>query len=140
VGFKSPVVYSLIILGYAVYASLMAGVGALVPNMREATQATIVLLIPMMIPLMLISGLSSKPNGPLAVVLGLFPLTSPVTMMARLAAAQVPTWQLLLAVLLLAVTAYLVLRSVAGMFRAQNLLSGQPFKLKIYLQALLGRS
>jgi ABC-2 type transport system permease protein len=127
------------ILGYALYASLMAGVGALVPNMREATQATIVLLIPMIIPLMLISALSSKPNGSLAIFLGLFPLTSPVTMMARLAATRVPIWQLLLAVLLLATTAYLVLRSVSGMFRAQNLLSGQPFKLKIYLRAILAR-
>jgi len=127
------------ILGYAVYASLMAGVGALVPNMREATQATIVLLIPMIIPLMLISALSSKPNGALAVFLGLFPLTSPVTMMARLAATQVPVWQLLVAVVLLGLTAYLVLRSVSSMFRAQNLLSGQPFKLKVYLSALLGR-
>jgi ABC-2 type transport system permease protein len=127
------------ILGYALYASLMAGVGALVPNMREATQATIVLLIPMIIPLMLISALSSKPNGSLAIFLGLFPLTSPVTMMARLAATRVPIWQLLLAVLLLATTAYLVLRSVSGMFRAQNLLSGQPFRLKIYLRAILAR-
>jgi ABC-2 type transport system permease protein len=107
--------------------------------MREATQATIVLLIPMIIPLMLISALSSKPNGSLAIFLGLFPLTSPVTMMARLAATRVPIWQLLLAVLLLATTAYLVLRSVSGMFRAQNLLSGQPFKLKIYLRAILAR-
>ena len=29
------------VLGYAVYASLMAGLGALVPNLREASQATI---------------------------------------------------------------------------------------------------
>ncbi|MBA3072433.1 MAG: ABC transporter permease, partial [Anaerolineae bacterium] len=34
------------ILGYAVYASLMAGVGALVPNIREASQTTTIVILP----------------------------------------------------------------------------------------------
>jgi ABC-2 type transport system permease protein len=33
------------ILGYAVYASLMAGLGALAPNLREASQATFVIML-----------------------------------------------------------------------------------------------
>ena len=127
------------VAGYAVYAALMAGVGALVPNLKEASQATFVLIIPLIIPLVLISALIQKPNGPLSVFLSLFPLTSPVTMMTRLSATVVPIWQPLLALALLVGTAYLVMRSVSGMFRAQNLLSGQPFKLKIFFKALLGR-
>jgi ABC-2 type transport system permease protein len=127
------------LLGYALYASLMAGVGALVPDMREASQATIVLLIPLIIPLMLVSVLIQKPNSTLPVVLSLFPFTSPVAMMTRLASANVPFWQPLLAAVLLLVMAYLVIRSVAGMFRTQILLSGQSFKLKVLFRALLGR-
>ena len=127
------------VAGYAVYASLMAGVGALVPNIKEASQATFVLIIPLIIPLMLISALIQKPNGGLSVFLSLFPLTSPVTMMTRLSATVVPLWQTLLALALLVGTAFLVMRSVSGMFRAQNLLSGQPFKLKIFFKALFGR-
>ena len=60
------------VAGYAVYASLMAGVGALVPNIKEASQATFVLIIPLIIPLMLISALIQKPNGGLSVFLSLF--------------------------------------------------------------------
>jgi ABC-2 type transport system permease protein len=60
-------------------------------------------------------------------------------MMTRLAATSVPLWQHLLAVGLLAATAALILRSVAGMFRAQTLLSGQTFNMKVYFKALLGQ-
>ncbi len=127
------------LLGYALYGSLMAGLGALVPNMREATQATTVIIIPMVLPLLLINNLISDPNGSLSVILSLFPLTAPVTMMTRLAAGQIPVWQPLLAVGLLILTVYIIIRAVAGMFRAQNLLSGQPFKLKVFFKELAGR-
>jgi ABC-2 type transport system permease protein len=127
------------ILGYAIYASLMAAVGALVPNMREASQATFVVILPMIIPLMLISILVEQPNGALALGLSLFPLTSPVTMMARLAMVQVPLWQILAAVLLMVVTAALIVRSVASLFQTQLLLSGQPFSIRLLFGTLAGR-
>jgi ABC-2 type transport system permease protein len=129
------------ILGYAVYASLMAGLGALAPNMREASQVTIVIMLPLIIPLFFSSSVFvTEPNGPIATVLSIFPLSAPVAMMARLASGGVPWWQPLVAALLLALTAVFIVRAVAGMFRAQALLSGQPIKIKNYLQALLGRS
>jgi ABC-2 type transport system permease protein len=128
------------LLGYAVYAALMAGLGALVPNLREASQATIVVILPLIVPMILISVLIEDSNGWLAILLSLFPLTSPVAMMTRLAAGSVPIWQPLLAAGLLAVTAVFIVRAVAGMFRAQALLSGQDFKIKLFFAALLGRA
>jgi ABC-2 type transport system permease protein len=71
--------------------------------------------------------------------LSLFPLSAPVAMMARLSAQGVPWWQPWLAAGLLAGTAVLIVRAVAGMFHAQALLSGQGFKVKTYFRALLGR-
>lgn len=128
------------LLGYALYGSLMAGLGALVPNLREASQATTVIIIPLIIPLLFINNLINDPNGALSLILSLFPLTSPVTMMTRLSATQVPLWQPILATVLLMGTIYLAIRAVAGMFRAQNLLSGQPFKLGRFFKELSGRS
>jgi len=129
------------ILGYAVYASLMAGLGALAPNLREASQVTIVVMLPLIIPLFFSSSVfATDPHGPIATVLSIFPLSAPVAMMARLASGGVPWWQLTLTVLLLAGTAVFIVRAVARMFRAQALLSGQPIKLKIYLSALLGKA
>jgi ABC-2 type transport system permease protein len=127
------------LLGYAVYASLMAGLGALVPNLREATQATFVVIFPLIIPIFLLSILINDPNGPLATILSIFPLTAPVAMMTRLSAGIVPLWQTSLSAILLAATALLVVRSVARMFRAQTILSGQPFSRKLFFSALLGR-
>jgi len=129
------------ILGYAIYASLMAGLGALAPNLREASQATFVILLPLMIPLFLSSTVFMEaPNGIIATVLSLFPLCAPVAMMARLSAGGVPWWQPWVSMLLLAGTALLIVRGVAGMFHAQALLSGQEFKVKKYFQALFRRN
>jgi ABC-2 type transport system permease protein len=127
-------------LGYAVYASLMAGLGALVPNLREASQATFVVIFPLVIPMFLNSVLINEPNSLLSVILSLFPFTAPVAMMTRLAAGGVPLWQTLLATVLLAVTAVMVVRAVARMFHAQTILSGQPFSRKVFFNALLGKA
>jgi ABC-2 type transport system permease protein len=127
------------LLGYAIFASLLAGVGALVPNLRESSQATLIVVIPMVIPLAFITTLIENPNSAVSLVLSLFPLTSPVAMMTRLSATTVPFWQPLLAVALQALTAVLIIRSVSGMFRAQTLLSGRPFSLKVFIQALAGK-
>jgi ABC-2 type transport system permease protein len=128
------------LLGFAVYASLMAGVGAMAPNLREASQATIIVMLPLIVPLFFSSTVFMEdPHGPIATGLSLFPLSAPVAMMARLSSGGVAWWQPWLAALLLAGTAVLIVRAVAGMFRAQSLLSGQGFNVKIYLRALVGK-
>lgn len=127
------------ILGYLVYASLMAGIGALVPNLREASQVTVLVMLPLMTPMILITALTNMPNGVLAVALSLFPLTAPTTMMMRIFFGHVPLWQLLLSVALLIATTLLVIRLVAGMFRAQTILSGQAFQIKRFFLALVGK-
>ena len=120
--------------GYTLYASLMAGLGAMVPNLKEASQATTILVIPMIIPLTFMSAIINKPNGTISLILSFFPLTAPVTMMTRLASGNVPLWQILLSLFLIFVFSYLVIRSVSNLFRAQTLLSGQEFKIKIFFQ------
>jgi ABC-2 type transport system permease protein len=128
------------LLGYAVYASLMAALGALVPNLKEGSQSTIIVIWPTIIPLFLSSILIQQPHGALATALSLFPLTTPMTMMLRLSVGGVPWWQPLLAAVLLLITAYGIIRAVAGVFRAQYLLSGQTFSVKRYFGALLGKA
>jgi ABC-2 type transport system permease protein len=131
------VVYFL--LGYAVYASLLGAVGAMLPNLRETSQATMVVILPMIIPLIFISVLIAQPNGLLAVGLSLFPLTAPVTMMLRLTIITVPAWQLLLSVVILLLTAIFILRAAATMFRAQTMLSGHPLSLRNIYRMILGQ-
>ncbi len=125
------------LLAYAVYASLMAGLGALVPNLKEASQSVILIIWPLLIPMFFVAVLVENPNATLPTVLSIFPLTAPLAMMTRLAAGGVPWWQPLLSAVLLLVTAVVIVRSVARMFRAQTLLSGQPLSVRRFLSALL---
>lgn len=128
------------ILGYGLYASLMASIGALVPNLKEAAQAAFVVGSPLFLTLMLIGVLVQEPHGPIAITMSLFPLTSPVVMMTRLAAGgSVPIWQILLSVGLLILAILLIIRIVARLYHAQTLLSGQPFNLQRFFRALAGR-
>ncbi len=50
-------------LGYFVYASLLAGLGALMPGSREAAQYTLIVIIPLIIPLYLNQAIAAEPNG-----------------------------------------------------------------------------
>jgi ABC-2 type transport system permease protein len=127
------------ILGYAVYASLMAGAGALVPNLKEIAQATWVVMIPLFVGYIVAVLAQEAPHGALPTALSLFPLTAPIVMIMRLTIGGVPLWQPLLAAGLMALTAVFVVRAVARMFRAQALLSGQPFSARRFAKALLGR-
>jgi len=127
------------LLGYAVYGSLLGAVGALVPNLRETSQATMVVILPMIIPLMFVSVLVQQPNGFLAIAFSIFPLTSPVTMMLRLSITAVPTWQLALSVILLMMTTVLILRLASRMFHAQTMLSGQPMSMKNIYRLITGK-
>jgi len=130
------------LLGYAVYGSLMAGVGALTPRLKEAGQASFLVLSPLLIGYMvgLLAPMAGETEAILPIVLSIFPLTAPVLMMMRLADGSVPLWQLLLSAALMLGTAYLIIRAVAAMFHAQNLLSGQPFSPRRFFRALLGRT
>jgi ABC-2 type transport system permease protein len=92
-----------------------------------------------MIPLLMVGVIINQPNSTLPVVLSLIPFTAANTMMTRLAATTVPPWQLLVSIALMIGTIILLIRGVAGMFRAQTLLTGKKFSLGLYLKALFGK-
>jgi len=146
-GFSFPVsiiLWSVIFFlgGFALFASLMAGAGAMVPKLKEAGVASFIAMMPLLIGYMigLMAPLVGHTQDLLLVFLSLFPLTSPVVMVMRMTDGTVPLWQIVFSAVLLYVTAYLIFRAVAAMFHAQNLLSGQPFSVKRYLRALVGWS
>jgi len=122
-------------LGYALYSSLMAGLGALVPNPKEGSQATLVVIFPLIIPLFFSNLVATAPNAPIFLFFSLFPLTSPISMVSRMSAAAVPLWQVALSIFLLLITIFYTIRSVARIFRAQALLAGKPFKVLDFVRA-----
>ncbi len=127
------------VLGYLLYGTIMAGVGALVGSVKEASQATFIVILPILIPLMLVGPIIERPHSSLAVVLSLIPFTAPNTIMTRMAATEIPLWQPLTAIGLLIITAVFLIRAVAGMFKAQLLLTGQKFSLGLFINTLRGK-
>ena len=116
-----------LIVGYALFASVMAAAGAIAPNAREGGQVIWLLIIPLMPTLMFGTVFFEDPNGTLSVVLSLFPFSAPSAMVTRLALAPVPLWQILASLAGLLLTAYLFIVLAARLFRAGNLLSQESF-------------
>jgi ABC-2 type transport system permease protein len=124
------------VLGYLLYASVLGAVGALSPSAREAGQVTFIVLLPLMIPLWMSNVLIQAPNDGAAIFFSLFPLTAPTSMITRLAAAPVPIEQLLIGLVLLAVTTYGLIVLSARFFRADTLLAMNSLNFKRIVQEL----
>lgn len=126
---------SFFLVGYLVYGSLFAGLGAVSPGVKESSQYTFFLLMPTFIPLWLNSILLTAPNKAPAVILSMFPLTAPIGMPMRMAATAVPWWQVALSLALGVITALGMLALATRFFRSQTLLSGQAVNIRRIFQA-----
>ena len=122
--------------GFGLYAALMAGIGALAPDVESSRGWIFVLTLPMMIPIYLWAAIVNAPNGPLAVALSLFPYSAPVGMLMRMTATAVPAWQLAASSALLLVATAGTIWLTARLFRAQTLLSGESLSLGRFWAAL----
>jgi ABC-2 type transport system permease protein len=76
--------------GYLLYATIMAGVGAVVPTAREAGGLVAFFLIAAFSPFYFISALVAEPDGPTAVITSYFPLTAPLVLVLRNALGGLP--------------------------------------------------
>jgi len=115
------------VLGYLFFASIMTGIGAVTNNMREAQQFSMMFSFANLLPVIVLTQILSKPDGPLAVALSLFPFTAATGMMLRLGtpSSAVPAWQIALSLALLALSGWLVLLGAARVFRIGLLMTGK---------------
>ncbi len=127
-------------LGYGIYASLLAGVGALLPDLKAATQISWLLLLPLIAAYIfsIMPFGAENPDGPIMIALSLFPLTAPVAMVVRILVGVAQTWELVASTVLMAITIVLIARAAANFFRAQYLLMGEPFRLGRFVRILVG--
>lgn len=91
--------------GYLLYSSLFAAVGSAVNEDSQNAQSLVLpLTMPIIFGIVIMIKAANDPNSSLAVFGSLFPLTSPIVMMARIAHGipeGVSLWELLLSMLLL---------------------------------------
>ena len=125
------------ILGFFLYGSLMAGIGALAPNLREGNSSSFILTLPLIFIMLIINQLIGEPNSLISVILSIFPMTASVVMMARLAIGPVALWQIGLSLAVLIATVYFVVRGVSNLFSSQTLLSGEKFNIKTFFRTIV---
>jgi ABC-2 type transport system permease protein len=113
------------ILGYALFAALSAGVGAISPSAREGQQLIPMFTLLLFVPLWFSSILFIFPNSPLWVVLTIFPVTAPIAVMLRLGVTGVAAWELGVSIAVLALSVIGVMYLAIRAFRVYLLMYGK---------------
>lgn len=111
--------------GYFLYSSFYAAIGAAVDNETDSQQ----FLLPIIMPLILgvyigFFTVINDPNGTIATVFSMIPLTSPIVMLMRIPFG-VPWWQLVLSVSILFGTFFLVVWFASKIYRVGILMYGK---------------
>jgi ABC-2 type transport system permease protein len=88
--------------GYLLYGSLFAAVGSAVEQESDAQSLQLPIMIPVILPALFLPFIADNPDAPASVALSLVPFFSPILMVVRAAATEVPFWQMGLALVLLA--------------------------------------
>ncbi len=100
--------FVLFLLGFFLYSTLYAMIGASFNSVQEAQQFAAVAVVFIVPPLLFMMPILNDPDSPLAVGMSLFPFFTPLVMMLRIASKMPSAWQI-------AAAYSLCLLAIAGM-------------------------
>ena len=116
--------------GYFLYAALFAAVGSLVnEGQQDAQQFSTIITLPIIFSFVIMTSAIKDPNSGLAVFGSIFPLTSPIVMMARIP-FDVPPSQLIISVVCLIAGFVLTTLLAAKIYRTGILMYGKKITMK----------
>jgi ABC-2 type transport system permease protein len=124
------------ILGYLLYSTMMAAVGALGTNMRESQQLAGIFSFMAAIPWFGVGIVFTNPNSPIVRVLSFFPFTAPTMMMLRIPLSDVPLIDIVVSLVVLLISIPVVLWGGAKVFRMGLLMYGKRPSLGEIARAL----
>lgn len=116
--------------GYFIYATFYAAVGSAVDQEADANSLAFPIALPVILTLLFIGNVLAAPNGTAAVVLSLIPLFTPILMTVRIAATDVPAWQILLSIALTIGTFFGAVWIASRVYRIGILSYGKPPSFK----------
>lgn len=106
------------LISFVITASVLAIFGATVTESQEGQQMIGLMVFPTLLPVYFLSVFMNSPNGVFARVLSFLPFSSPITMSMRMAFTRVPTFEIVLVLLVQ------VLYAIGAIW-----LAGRAFKL-----------
>lgn len=124
------------LLGFLFFASMMAGIGAVTGSLQESQQVAGIFTFAAAFPLVFMQLILTKPDSPLAVFLSLFPFTSPITMLSRIGASEVPFYQIAASLFILFVSIHLVIIISSRLFRVYLLMYGKRPSVKEIMKSI----
>jgi ABC-2 type transport system permease protein len=114
------------LLGFALYSTLNAALGAMVNSEQEAQQLQFVVLIPLIASVVVLVQIIQNPSGPLAFWASMFPFTAPLIMFTRIALDQtISSLQIATSIALLLITTYGLVLLCSRIYRVGILMYGK---------------
>ncbi len=113
------------LLGYLFYAAIFVAAGSPVSTEQEAQQITSYLVMVLVIPIALAFVVMQSPNSTLVKVLSLIPFLTPSMMALRIPLQMPPAGEIVLSLLVLALSALAAIWGAGKIFRATILLYGK---------------
>jgi ABC-2 type transport system permease protein len=118
------------VLGYILYSSMFAAVGAMVGSQEEVQQAAQPVVLLLIASIIFIQPILLNPSSTLAVAMSVIPFTAPVIMPLRMTAIQVPPLELIGSLVGLGLTCWLAIWAAARIYRIGLLMTGKRPNLK----------
>ncbi len=117
------VVYFL--LGYMLYSSVAAALGAMTNSEQELQQLNMFLVMPLAICMFSLGAVVNAPDGKLATVMSLIPFCTPLLMYMRISLGHPSVLQVASSIVLMLVTIYAVLWIASRIYRVGILMYGK---------------
>lgn len=123
----SLLLYALVffVLGYFLYSSLYAAIGAACSNDQDAQQLQWPATVPLIFCVVIFSVVLSDPNSRVSVILSEIPLFTPILMTLRISVQTPPLWQIALSIVLLLLAIVSVVYVSARVYRIGVLMYGK---------------
>jgi len=113
------------VIGYFIYASIFAVIGAMVTSVQEGGQFAFPPIMIMLVGFYFCFAVIRDPNSTLSVLVSIAPLLAPMTMPVRILAEMPPFWQIALAILLNCATIVVLVWIAARVYRIGMLMYGK---------------
>jgi len=101
----SPLVFAafavFFLLGYLLYSTMYATIGAITTTEQEGQQLQFLVVIPLVLSVFMLMPVIRTPDSPVAVWTSMIPFFAPIVMYARMVVQTPPLWQIALSLVLL---------------------------------------
>lgn len=113
------------LLGYLLYSTMYAAVGAITTTEQEGQQLQFLIIVPLVLSVFMLAPVVRNPDAPAMVWMSMVPFFAPVVMYARIVVQTPPLWQIALSLLLLIATIAGLLVMCARIYRIGILIYGK---------------